>query len=192
MNARRQKVEETYLEGRKSNQATRDAKRTRRQRHGASRMSGSGRRSCRTRQNASTNALSEGVEETHQVDWERSRTSQAARRPHQMVTRATQNVPEASATSASMKRTHQVDIEPLEAIEASRSRREPSRAIRTAKTLSTTPNTMGCVPAAAGTSAKSKRTREIEETDRECIGMSRRRRKASRAIGGARAKAKAT
>ena len=90
------------------------------------------------------------------------------------------------------ERTHQVEIEPLEAIEASRSRQESSRAIRTAQTLSTTPNTMGCVPGATGMRAASYRTRRVEIEGREAIRASRSRRESSRAIGGAGLMSKAS
>ena len=71
-----------------------------------------------------------------------------------------------------MKRTHQVEIDPLEAIEASRRCREPPRAIRTAQMLSTTPDTMEDTPGAAGTSASSKRARYVKFEGQEVTWMS--------------------
>ena len=115
-------------------------------------MIGTGQRSCQTRQNASTNAQSKEVENTHQVDLEGSQTSQASKRLYQATSTASRNVLGKLATSAAMKRMHQVEIEPLEAIEASRRRQEPSRAIRTAQTLSTTPDMMADTPGAMETS----------------------------------------
>ena len=71
-----------------------------------------------------------------------------------------------------MKRTHQVEIEPLEAIEASRRRREPSRVIRTVQTLSTTPDTMSDTPEATGMSVSSKQAHYVKFEGQEVTWMS--------------------
>ena len=59
--------------------------------------------------------------------------NQAARRPYQMVSRTTQNALEVSVTSASMKRTHHVELTGQEVMEASKSDGETSRATRSAR-----------------------------------------------------------
>ena len=165
---------------------TRMTTRTCRQRQGASRASGSGRRSCQTRQNASANARSEDVNKTHQVDLERSQRSRAAKRLSRAMSTATQNPTEAVRTTTASKRSHQVEIPSHDAIWANQRHREVLRAFGTAERLSTAPDTMGYVPAATGASAESKRTRRVEETGQEAIWASRRRREMSRAIGAAK------
>ena len=116
-------------------------------------MSGSGQSSCRICQNACANTLSKGVDETHQVDLERSQMSQALKRLYQATSTTSRNILGKSVTSTLMKQTHQVEIEPLEAIEVSRRHREPPRAIWTTQMLSTTPDTIADTPEAAGMSA---------------------------------------
>jgi len=100
-----------------------------------------------------------------QVDLERSKSSWAVKWQYQTVVEETARV----------------------AIWANQSHREVSRAFGTTERLSTVPNTMGYVPAMTGTSASSKRTREVEEPGQEAIWASQRRRETSRAIGAAKA-----
>ena len=147
-----------------------------RQHQGASRMLGSGRRSCRTHQNVSTNGLSEEVNNTHQVDLERSQTSQVAKRLSKAMSTAPQNATEAVRTMTALKRSHQVEIPSHNAIWADQRCREVSRAFRTAERLLTAPNTMGCVSGAMGcvsgamgTRAASYRTHHVKKSSQETI-----------------------
>ena len=189
---RREELEGTHLDGLKSSQATRAAKRTHPEHQGEPRRPGRSRRSWRTRQNESVYTRNERVEKTHQVDLERSQTSQTTKRSYQVIPRTTKNVLEASGTSASTKRTHHVEETAWVAIWVNQRHQEVSRAFGTAKRLSTAPDTMGYVPAATGASAESKRTRRVEKSSQEAIWASRRRRETSRAIGAAGAMSKAT
>ena len=158
-----------------------------RQHQGASRTSGSGRRSCRTHQNVSTNGLSEEVNNTHQVDLERSQTSQVAKRLSKAMSTAPQNATEVVRTMTALKRSHQVEIPSHNAIWADQRCREVSRVFGTAERLLTAPNTMGCVSGAMGTRTASYRTCHVKKSSQETIQASQGCRETSRAIGAAKA-----
>ena len=128
-------------------------KRTRQEHQDVMRTIGSGQGSCKTHQNVSTNARNKKVGCTHLEGLKSSQTSRAPKQLYQATSMTSINVLGKSSMSMSMKQMHQVEIEPLEAIEASRRCREPSRAIQTAQMLSTTPDMMEDIPEAMGTSA---------------------------------------
>ena len=166
---------------------TRVTARMRRQRRATSRTLGSGQRSCAKRRNALGSAQSPRRRRTHLGGLDMSHMTRAVKRSCQAVSMTSRNALGTSETSAPMKRTHHVVIQAQEGAWRCREARRTSRAIRTAQTLSRTPDTMGNDPRASGMSAMSIRTRYVEIEGQEAIRM----RKSSREISAANRSAKA-
>ena len=160
------------MNGLKSSQVTRAAKRTHCKHQGEPRRPGRSRRSWRTCQNESVNAQNERVEKAHQVDLERSQRSRMTKQSYQAIPRTTKNDLEASGTSASTKQMHHVEETAWVAIWVNQRHQDVSRAFGTAKWLLTVPDTMGYVPAATGVSAESKQMCCVEKSSQEAIWAS--------------------
>ena len=75
-------------------------------------------------QNSSENAWNRGRKVSHLKELETSRTTWAAKQPHKATPTGTRNVLGMSEMSALTERMHQIKIELLEAIEASKGSRE--------------------------------------------------------------------
>ena len=153
--------------------AIRDVKRTHREHQGASRMSESGCRSCKTHQNASGNAQREKVETTHLGGLQRSQRTRAVKRSCQVVSTTSRKVLGRSETSASMERMHHVDIETQKGAWTCRWSREVSRSIGTAIRLSRVLDAMRNIPGVTGASAAPERMHHVEITGQEAIWASK-------------------
>lgn len=134
-----------------------ETKRTRRERQDDTRTLGSGRNSCRMRQNTNEDVRRVEVKSTHQGELNVSQMSQTTKRLCQVTSTPTKMATWATGTTATAIRMGQVTIPGQEAIWTSEESREAPRSIRTAGMLQMVSNTTGYVPKTMRTSASRER-----------------------------------